>query len=298
MSELLIKKIENNMHMFTAKQKLVAVAILQDPMAASFYSVKEFAKKAGVSPSSVVRFAQQITDGGFPQLQTELYDYVQTISNPIERLQMNVSPESEDDALLAKIFETQLENMRKTFNQNLISSAKNAANLIAQASHTYICGSRGSFAPAYYLGHHLNRVLNNVDIVADDSRLSDFLLRLRAEDVVILFGPPRYSGRMLAMANQVKKSGAKLISITDSPQSPFVQCSDISFFVYYQSNDYHNSALAPMLVSEVLISIIISRNLNRALDNLDAIEPIFDKLNQFTFSGRSLDTPKNAHEHG
>ena len=281
MERNVIELMEELVPKLTKVQQLIAVSIIQDPLAASFHSIKELAEKVGVSPASIVRFSRKITDGGYPQLQSELQAYVQSISNPIRRLKLNVITNSEDDVLLTQVYETQLDNIRKTFNQNLITSIKQAVTLISEAEHIYTSGSRGSYSVAYYLGHHLNRVLGYVDIVPDNDRLADFSLRATERDIAIFVCLPRYSERLLNVVKTLRNVGTKILTINGSTRSPFVEFSDVSFYAFHKSNDFHNSLLSSMLVAEMLISAMISKNMTRALSNLDKIEMLFKSIQQF-----------------
>lgn len=281
MESNIIKRIEDSIPNLTAKQKVVAMAILQNPLSVSFLSVKELSEQIDVSPATIVRFAKLITDEGYPQLQMELHEHVQTVSDPIKRMQLNIDTTSEDDVFLTKVYDTQLNNLRKTFSQNLVDSVNKAYQHIMDASHIYTCGSRGSYCISYYLGLHLNRALNNVDIISDNDRMADFMHRVGKGDVVIMVCLPRYSSRLLTVAKHVKSVGAKIIVITDSPSSPFVAFSDIAFFAACNSNDFHNSILPSILIADMLISLLISKNQQLALDNLSEFEQLFKVLKQF-----------------
>ena len=281
MDQNVITRIEDLMSRLTKVQQLIAISIIQDPLAASFHSINELAVKVGVSPASIVRFSQKITDGGYPQLQSELQSYIQDISNPIKRLELNVITNSEDDIMLTQIYETQLNNLRNTFNQNLISSVKHAVDVLIGAERIYTSGSRGSYSAAYYLGHHLNRVLGNADIVPDGDRLADFTLKTTNRDVAVFFCLPRYSERLLRVVKILQAIGTKIITINGSPRSPFVEHSDVSFYAFHKSSDFHNSLLSAMLIAEMLISSVISKNMDSSLNNLARMEQLFQTLQQF-----------------
>lgn len=282
MSEDIIDRIERLFPEMTSTQQLIATSILLDPFQVAFSPVKALADKFGVSPASVVRFAQQLTDGaGYPQLQAEIQAHVRAATNPVKRLEDNTATVSQDENLLTQVYETQLNNLQRTFNQNLVNSIHKASELISSAEHIYTCGSRGCYATAYYLGHHLNRVFNNADIIADNDRMAEFLIRTTNQDVVIFICLPRYSARMVSIAKKLHAAGTKVISITGTPTSPFVAHSDISLFAFSHSSDFHNSQVSSMLVSEMLVSQAISSNISRALDNLSEIESVFFDLHQF-----------------
>lgn len=273
MAEDIISRIENQFPHMTSTQQLIATSIMLDPMQVAFLSVKALSEKFGVSAASIVRFSQQVTNGaGYPQLQAEIQNHIRSMTSNVKKLKENVS---QDENLLTRVFEIQIDNLQKTFNQNLINSIGKATELISNAAHIYTCGSRGCYATAYYLGHHLNRCLNNTDIVADDSRLTEFLMRATEQDVAIFVYLPRYSTRMLSIVKKLRAIGTKIISINGSPTSPLVAYSDVPLFAVHHSGDFHNSQISAMLVSEMLISQTVSSNMSRTLDNQSKSESLF-----------------------
>lgn len=277
----ILHRIEENIPNMTSQQQLIALAILKDPLKVAFSSSREFAESVGVSAATIVRFSQQYVDGGYPQMQEELQEYIQTVSTPQKRLELNFLPESDEAVLITKIYETQINNLRNTFTSVFVNSTIGSAKLITSAQHIYTFGSRGSRSVAYYLSHHLNRVFHNADLVPDDDRLADHLLRATDQDVAIIFALPRYSKRLLSAARRMHNLGVKIISVNDSPKSPFAAISDIPLYVAYQSNDFHNSQLASMLLTEIIISLVINSDRKTALQSLDTIENSFHDMDQF-----------------
>lgn len=282
MDKDILQRIEEKLPKMTSQQQLIALAVLKDPLKIAFSSVREFAESVGVSAASIVRFSQLFTDGGFPEMQEELQVYIQMASNPLQRFELNFSPTTDEAMLVTKIYETQLTNLQNTFTSTFVSSTIEAAKLITQARHIYTLGSRGSRSTAYYLGHHLNRVFQNADPIPDDDRLADQLLRATPDDVAIIFALPRYSKRLLSAARRLHNLGLKVITVNNSPKSPFVPYSDIPLYVSYQSNDFHNSQLSSMLLAEIIISLVINNDRKTALQSLDAIENCFNDMEQFT----------------
>lgn len=278
----ILTRIKDSIPTMTKKQQVIALAILKDPLTVTFSTVHDFAKSVNVSAASIVRFSQQFSAEGFPGLQSELQKHIHTISNPVKRMELNFMPDSDEEVLVTKVYETQMRNLRNTVNKAFIDSAIDAVDMIAQARHIYTLGSRGSRSVAYYLGHHLNRVFCNADLVPDDDRLADFALRAGGQDVAIIFALPRYSTRLLSVTQQIRENGVKIITVNDTPESPFAALSDISFYVAYHSSDFHNSQLSSMMLAEFLISLAINKDRKTALLNLGKIENSFIGLDQFS----------------
>lgn len=281
MASNILQKIESSIPNLSSKQKIIALAILQDPLSAAFLSTKDFSDKINVSPATIVRFAQDITGVGYSKLQEELQYHIQSVSNPIKRMEMNVITDSEADELLASIYEKQLNNLRNTFNQSVFVLVKEACELIRNASSIFTSGHRASFCVAYFLGQHLNRAFGNVDIIPDDDKLADFCKKADENSVVIFVCVRRYSFRLLEAAKIIKKKKAKIITINDSSDSPFIPISDISFIAPCDSCDFHNSVIAPMLIAEMLISSMIAKDSSSTMDSLSDYEEYFSALNQF-----------------
>lgn len=281
MADNIINKIEAILPSLPAKQQIVALSILQDPLSSAFFSVQELSERINVSPATIVRFAKSVTGEGFPQMQQALHAYIQTESNPIKRVQLQIDVNSKDDELLAKVYETQLENLRKTFTQDTFRQITEAYNLILPAKRIYCVGTRGSYSVSYFLGHHLNRALGNVDVILDDDRLAEFLHRAQENDVAIFTCVPRYSKRLLIAAKELKKKEVKIISINSSLNSPFLPYSTICLFSPCNSNDFHNSVIAPMLIAEFLITLIIAKVRESTIHILNDYEQYFTALDQF-----------------
>lgn len=281
MDSTILSRIEDSIPSMTKKQQVIALAILHDPLSVAFSTVHEFAGSIGVSAASVVRFAQQFAGGGYPELQQELQGYIHTVSDPVKRMELSFMPDSDEEVLVTRIYETQLHNLRSTFGKAFISSAIESVRLISEASHIYTFGSRGSRSMAYYLGHHLNRVFCNADMIPDDDRLADIVPRATARDAAIIFALPRYSSRLLSVARQLHEAGVKIISVNDTPESPFAVISDVPFYVHYRSSDFHNSQLSSMMLAEILISLSINNDRSTALSNLNRMERSFTDMDQF-----------------
>ena len=281
MATNILDKIEAGLPSFTRLQKTAARQILDDPMDSAFSTVDQFARKAKISTATVVRFANAMGYAGYSEFQHALQDFLYTRHNPLQRLEKSMYPRQREDSVLSTICKNQLNLLDAVFNDKLESQIRETAECIGKANHVYTAGSRGSYSIAYYLCHNINRLYHNADILPETSRLPDYLSRIRPDDVLIIVNFPRYSNQMVSIAKYTKELGAKNIVITDSRFSPYTQLSDIIFQLPCSSNDYHNTLLPALLVSELLISYLIANNVKMARESLDALEPICQALGMY-----------------
>lgn len=282
MDDILVT-VKNAKESMTKLQQAVANQVLQDPMFAAFTTVHQLSNAIGVSTATITRFANTLGfANGYSAFQLELQNYLHLRNNPSLRLEKSALSSVRKDSIAGKIYELQLRNLSNTFNRNLEEQLTLATNVLINAKRIYACGSRGSYSIAYYLGHHLNRVFGNVDILSDEIRLPDYISRIQPNDAWIVVNLPRYSKRLHAATKIAYSKGATVISITDSLASPYAKTSHITLQAVHHSSDFHNSMLAPMLVAEMLLSLIFANDLPAVTQSLKNIEPIFAKLDTFT----------------
>jgi len=277
----IVSVIKENLPNFTKSQKMVAAMILEDPMAMAFSSIEQFSKQARVSTATIVRFANALGLNGYSDLQEQLRQYCQSRLNPISRLEKNRQARKSKESMLDQIYEVQLKNLRLTYTPDLEEKLLVTVEHLKNAPHIYTCGSRGSSAITYYLGHHLNRVFRNVDILPDDSRMVDALLRIQEGDVLIVCNMPRYSKQLYRGARIARERGAKIITVTDSVASPYDNISDILLPASCHSGDFHNSLLSAMLIAEMLITLLMSDDMVVTASKLHEMEPLFEAMDTF-----------------
>jgi DNA-binding MurR/RpiR family transcriptional regulator len=277
----ILKKIDSSLAQLTKSQQGIARYLLDNPMEAAFSTVEQIANKANTSTATIIRFANSLGYQGFSQFQQELQEFLAVRANPLSRLETSFSLDENQGSSLAQIYRNQLKNLESTFNNIQESEFHRAVKLIGEAASIYTLGTRGSYCVTSYLAHHLNRVLQRANMLTDDGHLPEYILRIKPGDVLIITNMPRYSKQLYTTAQIARSMGAKTIIITDSGFSPYSQAADVLFLASCRSQDYHNSLLAALLIAEIIISLVIEKNLEQARLNLDRLEPIYSDLEIF-----------------
>lgn len=265
----------------TKTQKMVATEILAEPMFLAFASVEQMAKRVSVSTASIVRFSNALGYNGYTELQAEMQNYCQRLLNPVDRLDINLTESVDPQSYMESIFQQQEDNLRNAYSFEMESKVRASVELIKHAEHIFTCGPRGSFAVSYYLGHHLNRVFRNCNILRADDRLPDHLAQMTEHDLFIVVNQPRYNRRLFRATQLIKQKGVKVIVITDSVNAPYSDLADVFFAAPNRSRDFHNSMLASMFIAEAIISMIISDRYVHARQSLNELEPLFSELDTF-----------------
>ena len=95
----LLQRIEAKKKSFSKSQKRLAAYIMEDYGRASVLTAQKLGESAGVSESTVVRFAYQLEYEGYPELQSALRVLVKTKASSVERLNLIAKMNEKGDLL-------------------------------------------------------------------------------------------------------------------------------------------------------------------------------------------------------
>lgn len=268
----LIKRIQNKMSDFSKGHKLIAEYIINNYDKAAFLTAEKLGYLAGVSESTVVRFATEIGFEGYPKLQKSLQEMVKSRLTSVQRFEISSSRISEENVLKA-VLQSDMEKIKLTMEEIDQSSFNSIIEKLLKARKIYILGVRSSASLASFLGFYLNLIFDNVRLVhtTSVSEMFEEILRVSEEDVVIGISFPRYSKRTVKAMQYVKSQGATVVAITDSVASPLAKYSDHSIFARSDMASFVDSLVAPLSVINALIIAI-------SIKKKEEIHGIFNKL--------------------
>src|SRR5690606_6103322 len=113
--------------------------------------------------------------------------------------------------------------------------------------------SRSSRAPASVAALYLNAVLANAQHLENsNSDIYDQLRGLDEQDVVLAFILRHYNRDTVSQLAYARSRGARVISVTDSPQSPLVPHSDHVFYTQVETPSFYLSQVSVLGVVNVL----------------------------------------------
>lgn len=277
----ILQQIEEALPSMTKSQLKIANNILQNPTMLLFSSIEQAAELLGVSTATIVRFANLFGFHGYTELQNSVRSYYQECTEPELRLNANLSITDGKQNLYFSTYAKQMHMLELLYNKDFEAKLEKATYYLNNASHIYTAAPRASYSVAYYIGHHLNRIFKNCDILESNERLADALVRITSNDVVLIVNHPRYTKTMVGAANIAKSASAKLIVISDSFLSPYSKIADVFFAVSNQSGDFHNSLLPSMMIAEILITAMMITNKEKTQESIRNLNPVLKQLDIF-----------------
>ena len=175
------------------------------------YSAQELAALAQVSKATVSRFVQRLGYENYEAARKHARLEKQSGS----RLFLMTADPSGEQSIAAHVAQD-IANLEATFLGIGETQINTAARAILDARKVWIIGFRASFPFANYLQWQLIQVIENViALPGGGETFGEHFVSLKSEDVVIFFGLRRRVANTDDIIDQIEKTGAKLMFVTD-----------------------------------------------------------------------------------
>lgn len=176
------------------------------------YSAQELAALAHVSKATVSRFIQRLGYDNYEEARRHARADKQTGS----RLFLATSADTAGEQSVTAHVAQGVANIEATFLAISETQINTASAALLKARKVWVIGFRASHSFATYLQWQLTQVIENISAIPGGGQtLGEHLVSFTPDDVVIVFGLRRRIALMDALINQVEKSGARLLYITD-----------------------------------------------------------------------------------
>lgn len=282
MSKDILALLQEKASDFSKGQHRIAKYITEAYDKAAFMTANRLAKTVGVSESTVVRFAVDLGFDGYPSMQKSMQEMVLNRLTSVQRIEV-ANDRIGDRDVVSLVLHSDMEKLRRTEETLSRESFQAAVNAILQAKRVYILGVRSVAPLANFLGYYLNYMFNNVHVVSGSStgEMFEKIVNVNAEDVVIAFSFPRYSASTTKAAQYCRSTGAKVIGITDNPESPLGQSCDHVLVAKSDMVSLVDSLVAPLSVINALIVAVASKREKELHQTFNALEHIWEEYNVY-----------------
>ena len=261
---------------FSKGQRHIAAYILENYDKAAFMTASRLGQLAGVSESTVVRFASELGYDGYPGMRKALQDTIRSRLTSVQRIEVARETMDEEN-VLESVLMADIDKLHITLDECSRESFNQTVEQIVNARHIYIVGMRSSTCLANFLGFYLNLLLENVHIIQDTavSEVYEQIIRIRSGDVFIGISYPRYSSRTVRAMKFAKTAGAHVIGITDGEASPFVGVADTLLYAKSDMVSFLDSLVAPLSLINALIVSVGLRSKENISDTFKRLETIW-----------------------
>lgn len=274
----IFQRIQSDMSSFSKGQKRIAEYIQHSYDKAAFMTANKLGEKVNASESTVVRFATRLGYDGYPAMQKALQTMVRSKLTAVQRIEVARDRIGDQD-VLRKVMQADMDNIRMTLEECDRESFYGAVDALIQAKRIYILGVRSASALSSFLGFYFHLIFDNVAMVHSNSASEMFeqLLRVDQEDVVVGISFPRYSKRTIQAMRFACSRGARVIAVTDGPNSPLLDCATHALLARSDMASFVDSLAAPLSMLNALI-VAVSRQKREDLSNtFEQLEDIWEE---------------------
>ena len=244
----LLQRIEQKSSEFSKGQRRLAQYITENYDIAAYLTASKLGKEAGVSESTVVRFAS--------------------------------SKRYQEKGVLKSILYTDAERLRDTIQSGVDEKEFNrSVMLINDARRLYILGARSAAYLAGLMGYYFKMLFDNV-IIVDANSTSETLEQIydiSENDVMMGITFPRYSKRTICALQYAKNHGAKTIALTDNMQSPIIEYADCKLIAKSDVMTIVDSLVCPLSVVNAMVTAIALLRKEDVEKRLMALEELWNE---------------------
>lgn len=276
------EKIQKALPCLTPSMRQVAEYVHRNLEQSAFIGVEKLAKKAGVSPSTVMRLVHELGYSSYPEFKDDLRRVVMSQLAPADRLKFVSADTGTAGELITAAFRQDIHNLENTATRNGEEAWQAATDLCLDSPHIWVFGARSSFAVAHYAWLVLDQLLGKSTLIASfDNSMPEIIRRVEEGHTGIVIGMPRYLKITIQVAKLLKRSGAKLLAITDGPFSPLARIADVTLFAAYESLGHHNSLIGSIAVVNCLVTLVRASSRISVSTSLDNLEKTMERMGLF-----------------
>jgi len=243
-------------------QRLTRLA-LEDPNAFALETITELARRAGVQPSTVVRFAKQFGFSGFSPLQKvfrlRLIEGEPSLRQQAyrDRERLGETAFADPVAILAEFADVSIASLAHLKENAKAEDLRRALTMLSGADHIYVIGQRRAFPIAAYIAYGLSRLelrCTFLDFVG--GMVPQQAATMRESDVLVAVAFAEYTPAVVDIVQDVHLRGVPVLTITDVPSSPLARYSSLSFLVdEMDTHQFRPIAGAICLVQTLMIAL-------------------------------------------
>ena len=254
----------------------IASYALDNPSEMALETIASVAPRAGVQPSSLIRFAKVFGFSGYSEMQRvfrlRLTDAMPDYKERLRSLGSVKSPGAGSGVggLLDQFVQADIVGLQCLLQQERIGILlERAIQMIIASETVFLVAHRRSFPVTCYLSYAMSQLnVRNVLVDGVGGMFFQQVSHATPRDVVLAVSTKTYSPDVVQAVRESSQRGVRVIAMTDSPLSPLAEHASICMEVQQASVQMFRSLAVPMTLA---ITLIVG--LGRALELTRSTSP-------------------------
>ena len=238
-------------------EKLVADYIKTNGAKAVLMTSTELAKASNVSFATVMRFCHAMEYDGFPSMKLGLARGLaieDSMKN--EHPQFGISPETKLANLPERIIARSIKALDATLKILSNTEFEKAVEILIQSTDIFLFGVANSISVADDAMNKFIRLGKRCHVIGDAHLQVMTATNLKRSDVVIGISHSGKTKETIDTLRLAKKSGAKIISITNSAASMITEISDVSLLTADFETGFFSETMASRICQLAIIDML------------------------------------------
>ncbi|GCF95363.1 RpiR family transcriptional regulator [Enterococcus florum] len=246
-------------------------------------TLEELSTEIGVSQSSVYQFVKKIGYSGFQDFKIDIarhsnfQPHYQTVDymNGVD----DITAEDSSIDIAKKVLQANLQSLTSSTQFLTQELLDNALALIYPAKTLHFFGQGGSTIVAFDSFHKFIRTKYRCNYVFDYHIQLSFATKLTSEDCVFIFSHSGQTIESINLARQIKKTPAKIITLTGNSGSELASLSDESIIVVTEESLFRTESLSSRICYLSIMDILYTNVMHHDYDrNIESIKKIRDNI--------------------
>lgn len=247
----------------------IAEFALENPTEMALGTVAEVARRAGVQPSAIVRFAGAFGYSGFTEMQQVfrlrlIASLAPSYRDRLERLKQDGSWSGRNDArsVLTRFVTEGIASLETLNTAAREQDLRRAIDLLASAETIHLLGLGGSYPVAAHLAYVLRKLgRRTVLLDAIGGGLREQAVAATRADAVLAISFKQYNADTVRLFAELVARGVRAVSITDNLLSPIARGADVVFELHDMPEPALRTLVAPMSLAQALaVGLSLSRD--------------------------------------
>lgn len=260
----------------TESERKIAEYLIDNPKTAVFCTIAELARQADTNPPAVIRLCKRAGLSGYRELQIlltrDLYANAEAASEeppPAFELDSNQSVETIAKTIVSRTTDA-IERVLSLLNTGAVEET--AAAMLGARS-VAIFGVGASANVAYDLYQKLSRIGIPCSFSFDADVQMTVACGMTSADLAVAISYSGKSANTIAIAEEAKRSGARLVGVMSVGQSPLSKMSDIVLNVPTTEPLLRTSAslsrATQLVMVDILYATVICRSIEKSIPRLE-----------------------------
>ena len=257
-----------------AQLQICARYIIDHPHEVGLQSMRTLATNAEVHPNSFMRLARQLGFDGYDDLRERFRDFVRGgIGSSTDRarwLQV-MAKEGGSAAIVSSMAAASLGNIEKLFENIDPEQLDLAVKWMVESKRVFVLGLGLAYPLAYNFWYVARMGFDHFILTPRHGSLpSDDIIRMNADDCLLAMTFQPYRSDTLNAVRLARRTGAKIIGITDSKASALYRESDLGLVSPTHTPQFFQSNSAVSALLEVLCALLVVEGGETATDAIEA----------------------------